>query len=583
MNSQSPPKGSLEELFRHHLLESEAAAVPPRPLVWEHIDNSLLLAQNEKYRRRLLVHRWGMAASLLLAALAGGGWWHSQQGAPATLASAHPQSSAAQAAVANATTASRRALPPASQPTSQDAAPGPSLASSTTLPPSQPLNHAGASTAATTAATIAAAQRGTNRGPHFGSAGLVATTQPEPGGQAAGATGQRALAFNGPISRPAVAQRPRQGVVASQAAATANAGAHAVAFSSTTTAEPIGTTATSLSAGSLGFSAAAPGVSQREAAPAASRTEPTFAAAALPTGQTARATNSRASEALLATHQVLLALAPAEAPLPNLTLKEVAPLPATELRRWRFGVEYAASAFNPNIDFNRGSATYNMALGFNTVSVTRSAAAEYRANLRAGLGQRLGLRATRWLSGHWSLSTGVELAQQNAHSATSSGFVGEQQADLSSTLPATVYVPRELRTSSYRYRSAGVPVELRYDNQAKAGLSFYGRVGAIVSALLSVRSEVASNPEATRTYSFFSASTPYRRLTTLLRGSAGVRYRPANSTWGVSVGPTAEAGIQSMNAETDKSFLQQNRPYSFGLEAGFEFGGTLKPVEDVTR
>ena len=101
--------------------------------------------------------------------------------------------------------------------------------------------------------------------------------------------------------------------------------------------------------------------------------------------------------------------------------------------------------------------------------------------------------------------------------------------------------------------------------------------------LLNVRSEVASNPEATRTYSFFSASTPYRRLTTLLRGSAGVRYRPANSTWGVSVGPTAEAGVQSMNAETDKSFLQQNRPYSFGLEAGFEFGGTPKPVEDTTR
>lgn len=590
MNSQSPPKGSLEELFRHHLRESEAAAVPPRPLVWEHIDNSLLLAQNEKYRRRLLAYRWGMAASLLLAALGGGGWWHSQQGAPATLASAHPQDSAAQAAVANATTASRRALPLASQPISQDAAPGPGLASSTTLPPRQPLNHAGASTAANantanTAATSAAAQRGTSRGPHSGSAGLLATTQPEPGGRfaaPAGAAGQRALAFGGPSSHLAAAQRPQQGVGLASQTALANANAHTVAFSSITTAEPIGTTATSLSAGSFGFSAA-PGERPREAAFAASRAESTFAAAALPPERTARATNSRASEALLATHQVLLALAPAEAPLPNLTLKEVAPLPATELRRWRFGVEYAASAFNPNIDFNRGSATYNMALGFNTVSVTRSAAAEYRANLRAGLGQRLGLRATRWLSGHWSLSTGVELAQQNAHSATSSGFVGEQQADLSSTLPATVYVPRELRTSSYRYRSTGVPVELRYDNQAKAGLSFYGRVGAIVSALLSVRSEVASNPEATRTYSFFSASTPYRRLTTLLRGSAGVRYRPANSTWGVSVGPTAEAGVQSMNAETDKSFLQQNRPYSFGLEASFEFGGTLKPVEDATR
>jgi len=44
------------------------------------------------------------------------------------------------------------------------------------------------------------------------------------------------------------------------------------------------------------------------------------------------------------------------------------------------------------------------------------------------------------------------------------------------------------------------------------------------------------------------------------------------------VGPTAEAGVQSLNTETDRSFLQQQRPYSVGLEAGFEFGGSLKPV-----
>ncbi|RYY18285.1 MAG: hypothetical protein EOO36_08560, partial [Cytophagaceae bacterium] len=115
MQSQPPPKGSLEELFRHHLLESEAAAVPPRPLVWDHIDNSLLLAENEKYRRRLLAHRWGMAASLLLAALAGGGWWHSQQAAAPTLASAQPQREATRRAVAGAVPSSPRATNAASQ------------------------------------------------------------------------------------------------------------------------------------------------------------------------------------------------------------------------------------------------------------------------------------------------------------------------------------------------------------------------------------------------------------------------------------------------------------------------------------
>jgi hypothetical protein len=139
--------------------------------------------------------------------------------------------------------------------------------------------------------------------------------------------------------------------------------------------------------------------------------------------------------------------------------------------------------------------------------------------------------------------------------------------------------PRALQTSSYRYRSVGVPVELRYDTPIKTGVSFYGRLGAIVSALLNVHTEVASNPETARSYSPFAGSTPYRRLTTLLRGGAGVRYRPANKSWGVSVGPTAEAGVQSLNSDTDKSFLQQSRPYSFGLEAGFEFNTGVVPVQ----
>ena len=100
-----------------------------------------------------------------------------------------------------------------------------------------------------------------------------------------------------------------------------------------------------------------------------------------------------------------------------------------------------------------------------------------------------------------------------------------------------------------------------------------------MSALLNVRTELAGNPETARSYSPFAGSTPYRRLNTLLRGGAGVRYRPANKSWGVSVGPTAEAGVQSLNSDTDKSFLQQNRPYSFGLEAGFEFNSGVVPVQ----
>ena len=70
--------GSLEELFRHHL--GEEAAVPPRPMLWDQIDNSLLIRQNELYRRRLVATRWVAAASLLLATLAGTGWWAGRTG-----------------------------------------------------------------------------------------------------------------------------------------------------------------------------------------------------------------------------------------------------------------------------------------------------------------------------------------------------------------------------------------------------------------------------------------------------------------------------------------------------------------------
>jgi hypothetical protein len=330
------------------------------------------------------------------------------------------------------------------------------------------------------------------------------------------------------------------------------------------TTQPIGSTATSSLAEFT-----------NTAATLGTPAETASAAEATAAGRAAR----QLGEALLDGKSAQLALGP-NAGLPaSLTPKELKPIPATELRRWRFGAEYAATAFNPNVEFastGYSAPTLVSSAPSNSFSVgTRSAAAEYRANLRAGLGQRLSLRATRWLGGHWSLSTGIEAAQQQATSATTVGYDGVHMDVSNSYSSAT----RTLQASAYRYRSAGVPVELRYDNPIKTGVSFYGRLGAIVSALLNVRTELAGNPETARNYSPFSGSTPYRRLTTLLRGGAGVRYRPANKNWGVSVGPTVEAGVQSLNSDTDKSFLQQNRPYSFGLEAGFEFNNGVAPVQ----
>jgi len=563
MHSQPPPKGSLEDLFRHHLLESEAAAVPPRPLVWEHIDNSLLLAQNEKYRRRLLVHRWGMAASLLLATLAGGGWWHSQQVATATLASANARHEAAHHAVAGAIA-----------PTSGALATHPAAATATLVP-----GKAGA--------TGTVASSNFNSGAGFGLAGRnpghpaaggdlltsenTGTTNGQRAYQRAAATGVAQRAYAGTYAAPLAYRSVRPG---GAGAASGAAAARTFPFSSATSIAIEGT-ATSINAGNTTFSLAhQPGTGVETSALGA------------PDALATTATSRLAGENLLAGRLATLAQA-TPADLPTALAPKDLPLAApTELRRWRYGAEYAITAFQPNIDFNRGSGEYNSALGANTVSLTRAAAAEYRANLRPGLGQRLTLRATRWLGGHWSLSTGLEVAQQRAYSATSAAFTGEQLADAYSFSASpsmgagsnSLALPRELRESSFRYRSVGVPIELQYDTQTKAGVSFYGRIGAIVSSLLSAHSEVAGNAEATRTYTAFSASSPYRRLTALLRGSAGVRDRPAGRAWGAHVGPTAEAGVQSLNAETDRSFLQQRRPYSVGLEAGFEFGGGLQPV-----
>jgi hypothetical protein len=584
MHSQPPPKGSLEDLFRHHLLESEAAAVPPRPLVWEHIDNSLLLAQNEKYRRRLLVHRWGMAASLLLAMLAGGGWWHSQQVATATLASANARQEAARHAVAGAVAPSSRAT----------------VATTDVAIATWPQGKNGDATGTSTTGT---ATNRLNISAGFGKNG-GANNERATGSQAASqAAGNDRLAYedaNSKHGQRTAAQRPIAagltggtysgsvaGTLAYGAAMQPAYGSHQVQNAAAKHNSPVSSLNATAIAGTSTFTAAentAFSPDSQSGTREATGSADLLAADALATSSAA----NRWGEDLLAGRLAALALA-VPAGLPTaLTPKDLPLATPTELRHWRYGAEYAITAFQPNIDFNRGSSNYNSALGLNTVSLTRAAAAEYRANLRPGLGQRLTLRATRWLGGHWSLSTGLEVAQQQAYSATSAAFTGEQLVDTYSYSTSPSYSPstgtsslaasRDLHESSFRYRSAGIPIELQYDTQVKSGVSLYGRIGAIVSTLLSVRSEVAGNAEATRSYSAFSASSPYRRLTALLRGSAGVRYRPAGRTWGLNVGPTAEAGVQSMNAETDRSFLQQQRPYSVGIEAGFEFGGNLKPV-----
>jgi hypothetical protein len=241
-------------------------------------------------------------------------------------------------------------------------------------------------------------------------------------------------------------------------------------------------------------------------------------------------------------------------------------------KRWKFGASYAVGVFEPNINFSREGAdaahAYNTspAFGENTVALSEAAAAQYRSNLKGGLSQRITARAAVRLNTRWSLQTGLEVSRNEATSATAVGYTGEQLIDLGQSVNGPQH------TTRFGYQTAGIPVEMNYTTPLKKGWSVYGRVGAVVSALLTARADVDGIPEATRTYSIASAATPYRRVLANVRGGAGAQYRPATGNWALSVGPVAETGVLTMNAHPAQDFLSQGRAYSVGLEAGMEFG-----------
>jgi len=535
MNLSTPPKGSLEDLFRHHLLESEAAAVPPRPQVWEQLDNSLLLAQNEHYRRRLRVHRWAIAASLLLASLAGGGWWHSQRPS-ASLATATGQATD-QPDLATA----RRAVPAVALPAPMLAGTTahasystllttPAIDQTATLRAAAQPTVAYAATEAGGAGSFATSTRAATR--HVGDKQLLAASQERAYATGHGAGGWNrttAAAVPASIDGVAGADSPTPLYAAQTAAHTVGAGQSAdlLALSG------------ELAAGISGETSATAGLALQAL---------------------------RTSQASLASAQV--------AALPASLSPVAVVMPAVEVARsWQFGLSYAASAYQPNIDFTKAPVAYSTAMGANSASITNTAAAEYRNNLRAGLGQRLGGWATRRLGGsRWHLRTGLELAQNTATSATSVSFLGEQVADLSYAQAMQAH----LQKTSYRYRSASAAAEMRYASPLKTGFSLYGRVGALLTSLLNVHSEVEGTPEATRTYTLLSTDSPYRHLTASLRGGAGIQYRPVGHQWSLNLGPVADFGILSLNADPTQDFWRQQRPYSFGLEAGLELGRPLK-------
>ena len=578
--------GSLEELFRHHL--GEEAVVPPRPLLWDQIDNSLLVRQNEQYRRRLAATRWVAAASLLLATLAGTGWWAGRTGlvdSPrmVTTTGSRPAPNGAQlnkgsarsgfggagnagstgsAAVANGTVASTNR---SSQQAANELLNGQSPRGATARNGSGNLSSA--SLAVASARRAAGFGRGLNEadGPTSAAASRLGR-QRTPGRNAGFATGRQGATIAAAIANEAAttptgsvavrrAQQPgATGVIDNNSMAAPDA----VAIGGTTTVAGTGAT---LAAGSAGTAAMATPVTASVSAAALSASVAVAPTAALGAEETG----------LLASRTV--ALGAVETPVPLLPGALATGPSPTELalgtHRWQYGASYTVSAFNPNINFSREGIEpefgYNPVLG--PTELSEKAATEYRQNLRAGLSQRLALTVARRLGGHWSVGTGVELTKANARSTSTVAFVGEQLADGGQTVGSGLG-----RTTDFNYTLASLPLELHYSNPTRHGWSLYGRLGGVVSALLGSRSEVAGRPEVTQTYSITSASTPYRRLTSSVRGAAGARFSSGAGRWAFSMGPMAELGLMSLNAHPVQSYFAQSHPYSVGLEAAVEFG-----------
>jgi len=552
-NPTPKPTGTLEELFRHHL--GAEAAAPPRPVLWDQIDNSLLIKQNETYRRRLAATRWVAAASLLLATLAGTGWWAHRAadlaGSEAASATGAATSHVGGSAAGSAAAGNRPA---------HGLAGGSTKEATTALSNALPINELTDSNSAI---------RG--RVPSSAAITKPAASNAERGLIAAGNDPQtakrRANSGNPVTSRPATAS----------ASAIAEPGTGRLA--TTQGAQPIDGQNPALngSAGNAPKVFAATGTTVAAPMKAAARSVLTGIAAGEPASMAfapASATAVPEQVSLLATNPVFLTLTGPVGLPNNLTAlampADASSLPAADAHKWHYGGSYTAGRFNPNVNFSRAGSEpeygYNPALGANSPALTEAAASQYRENLRPGFSQRIALLATRHLAGHWSLGTGAEFTQANARSASASAFLGEQVLDLGQSSAGP------LRTTNFRYRTAGIPVELSYNNPVERGWSLYGRLGGVLSALLGVRSDVAGSPEATRTYSIASAGTPYRRVLGSLRGAAGAQFRQSTGKWAFKLGPVAEMGLVPLNAHPAQSYLAQSTPYSFGLEAGVEFG-----------
>ncbi len=531
------PTGDLEHLFRQKFAEAE---VTPRADLWEQLDHELLVEQNNTYRRRLSLHRWVAAACLLLL-LSVSGWallhqW--QPSVPGVAVQRVTGSSASRAEVAANTQA------------------GPASAGATTPATAHDNANSDASASATDELLALEDERRT-----------TATQQNIFADEASQSS--NLTASNGAARRSSLLSRSGlypEGGVASAASGAGGYAAHRLSGMGLQRAENYSSAESGLAvSGSEGVA-------------------PRFAS--LRGGWLGSRPDTLKASLLAAPQPAIGALAAAQ---------DQTRTPAKQWRRLRLGGSYAAAAYNPNIDFSNNNGRVQADLVSNALRdyYQEDAEAEYRRNLRAGLSHRVAFTAAYALNKRWTLTSGVEAGEQRATSATSYDFVDGRQVSRGAAAlfdnsysfarasPATV-APAPTRKASYRYRTVAVPVQIRYGSQ-RSGASLYAKVGAAVGLLLSAKSELQEAPVATRftansatdasrTYSLTASDSPYRKVQASVRGGAGMRYQPANANWNLALGPTAEMGLNTLNANPSQRGLNQSRPYSIGVEATVEFG-----------
>ncbi|UOG74371.1 outer membrane beta-barrel protein [Hymenobacter tibetensis] len=542
------PTGDLEHLFRQKFADAE---VTPRASLWEQLDHELLVDQNNTYRHRLRVHRWVAAACLLLL-LSVSGWALLHEWQPAAPGLAVQRGTGADSHTGVAANG---------------------------------LSGTASGSAATAAGTASAASNNT-----------------EDAADASTGAAKELLASENHLPMPAA----EQGVVASDASQTAGL----VAAPQAATGRSVGSNVYSVGtmpaamgvagsyysangsrpSGQAGFPAATSysGMETETATVGWNGVSPRFAS--LRGGWLGSRPDTLKRSLLSAPQPAIGTLAAAQ---------DQTKTAAKQWRRLRLGGSYAVGAYNPNINFSDDN---GMVQADRVANALRSyyqedAEAEYRRNLRAGLSQRVALTAAYTLNKRLTLVSGVEAAQQHATSATSYDFLDGRQvsrgvADLfnntsySYVLSNRAAAPASTRKTAYRYRSVAVPVALRYGSQ-RTGVSLYAKMGAAVGLLLNSNSKfvepsvrVANSPasfapasaDASRAYSVGSSDSPYRKVQASVRGGAGIRYQPANANWSMVVGPTAEMGLTTLNANPSQRGLSQSRPHSVGVEAVVEFG-----------